>query len=87
MIKLSKIIFCGGAAPYELTAITECGKDFYLRYRNGRLRWGFVKKRDIIPSKWEFDQKIGGDLDWEVDDILFKSHLEKQIEFPKGFKF
>lgn len=87
MIKIKEIIESGGACPYQLVANTECGKRIYLRYRNGRLRWGFLTDHEITPNKYEFDKKIGEDLDGFPDDEIFKKVLDSSIEFPHDFLF
>jgi hypothetical protein len=43
MIKISKIIYSGGACPYQLEANTEDGNWLYIRYRNGMLRYVVAK--------------------------------------------
>lgn len=86
-VKIKKITYCGGAAPYQLEAITECGQEIYLRYRRGRLSWGFVERGRCIPDNYVFSEKIGDDYDGFADDELFKRVLGDALIFPDGFKF
>ena len=88
MIKIKEITESGGACPYQLEAVTECGRRIYLRYRSGRLRWGFLTDESrLTPEKYEFDRKIGDDLDGYPDDELFKKELNGTLEFPRDFIF
>ena len=87
MVKIKKILESGGARPYQLTAVTECGKTIYLRYRNGRLRWGFLSDYNTVPSKYEFDKVIGDRLDGFPDDEAFKRELGESLKFPELFEF
>lgn len=86
MTKVTKIIYSGGAAPYQLEAETDQGR-IYLRYRGGYLRWGFLKENEIVPHPYTFSEKIGDDFDGWPDDELFKETLKDSLEFPEGFKF
>ena len=86
-IKIKEITESGGAAPYQLSALTECGNEIYLRYRWGNLKWGFVQKDEYIPSSYVYSEKIGDDLDGFPDDALFKEKLKDQLDFPDGFVF
>jgi hypothetical protein len=87
MVKITKILYAGGAAPYQLEAMTSIGRNIYLRYRGGRLRWGFMGKNGLTPDKYEFAAVIGDEYDGWPDDKLFKSILKDQLEFPLDFKF
>ena len=91
MIKISKIIYAGGACPYQLEANTEDGKWLYIRYRNGMLRyvvaqsetqWNKSKK----DSWYDFSQKIGDDLDGGAEHDKIYPYLKDHIDFPEEFK-
>jgi len=86
-VKIKEIKYSGGAAPYQLSASTECGNEIYLRYRWGNLKWGFVQKGENIPSSYVYSEKIGDDYDGFPDDALFKEKLKDQLDFPDGFIF
>lgn len=86
-LKIKEIKESGGAAPYQLSALTECGNEIYLRYRWGYLKWGFIKKGEIIPSSYVYSEKIGDDYDGFPYDELFKEKLKDQLDFPEGFVF
>lgn len=87
MIKVSKILESGGAAPYQCVFETECGHTGYLRYRFGNLRVGFLKKNQFYPDEFFFSSKIGDRLDGCGDNELFRKALSTIIEFPEGFTF
>ena len=53
MIVLKTIHIAGGACPYQLEATTDDGKWFYLRYRNGMLRYA------IAPSSASWMKRKG----------------------------
>lgn len=87
MVKVKKVLEAGGWAPYQLNAETECGREIYLRYRGGRLRWGFVGKGRLTPETYEFGAQIGGEYDGCADDKAFNEALKGSLEFPDGFSF
>jgi hypothetical protein len=88
MTKVTKILSSGGACPYQLSALTECGREIYLRYRGGHLRWGFLDNPDrLTPTKYEFSQVIGNEYDGSANDATFKIALKDSLEFPEGFSF
>lgn len=88
MTKVTKVIYCAGACPYELEAKTACERRIYLRYRNGYLRWGFLDdKNRLTPAEYKFSQPIGDQHDGSPDDKLFKEALKGSLEFPEGFNF
>lgn len=88
MTKVTKVLEAGGFCPYQLSAFTECGREIYLRYRGGYLRWGFLDdKNRLVPDKYEFSQPIGDMYDGSPDDKLFKEALKGSLEFPEGFSF
>jgi len=86
-VKIKKILEEGGAAPYQLEALTEDNRKIYLRYRGGYLSWGFLNKGEIVPHPYTFREKIGDDYDGSADDELFKKVLGNSLVFPDGFKF
>jgi hypothetical protein len=87
MIKVKEILEHGEACPYQLNALTECGKEIYLRYRRGWLAWGFIEKWQVIPEPYIFRQKIGDDYDGFADDESFKKALAESLVFPPDFRF
>jgi hypothetical protein len=88
MVKVTKIIYSGGFCPYQLEALSSDGREIYLRYRGGYLRWGFVDpKSKFVPDHYEFSEKIGDDYDGGANDKVFKEILKDQLEFPEGFTF
>lgn len=89
MIKLKEIIIEGGSCPYQLEAITEEGKYFYLRYRDGFLRAG------IADSEKEFWEKVNYNIimtrcgeygDGYMRDSIFEN-LKGIVSLPEGFRF
>ncbi len=77
-----------GACPYQLSALTSCDREIYLRYRGGYLRWGFLDDSNrLTPREYEFSQKIGDEYDGGPDDVLFKEALVNSLQFPEGFNF
>ena len=87
MVKVSKILEAGGAAPYQCVFVTECGHGGYLRYRFGNLRVGFLKDNQIYPDEFFFSSFIGHKLDGCGDNELFRKALSNVIEFPEDFTF
>lgn len=90
MIKISKILYAGGACPYQLEAITSEGKWLYLRYRGGNLRYVVAQNQEDwqnnIFSGYSFSKKIGDDFDGYAEHDEIYPHLKDHIEFPEGFK-
>jgi len=91
MIKISKIISCGGAYPYQLEAETDDGKWLYIRYRNGMLRYvvdeNFTQWMESRKDSWyDYSEKIGDDFDGIAEHEKIYPFLKKHIDFPKGFK-
>ena len=91
MIKISKIIYAGGACPYQLEANTEDGKWLYIRYRNGMLRYVVAQSEtQWIKSKkdswYDYSQKIGDDYDGIAEHDKIYPYLKEHIMFPEGFK-
>lgn len=90
MIKISEIIYAGGACPYQLEAITSEGKWLYLRYRGGMLRYALKESAADFgkPNEpwYDFAKKIGDDLDGYADHDVIYPYLKDHIEFPEGFK-
>ena len=94
MITLRKILWAGGACPYQIEAITDAGEYFYLRYRGGRLRAGVAPtKKEFWDVNWRegnlyniIDVACGEPLDgWATHEILHPL-LKDKILFPEGFK-
>ncbi len=91
MIKIVKIIYAGGASPYQLEANTEDGKWLYIRYRNGMLRYVVAQSetqwiKSKKDSRYDFSQKIGDDLDGVAEHNKIYPYLKERIVFPEGFK-
>ena len=91
MIVLKTILSAGGACPYQLEATTEDGKWFYLRYRNGMLRYAvassyvsWVKRKRDNP--YDFNKQIGGELDGYAEHSEIYQHLKDLVKFPAGFQ-
>ena len=91
MIKISKIIYSGGACPYQLEANTDDGKWLYIRYRNGMLRYVLAEtSTEWLKNKkdtwYDFNHKIGDDFDGYADHDKIYPHLKDHIQFPEEFK-
>jgi hypothetical protein len=91
MIKISKIIYAGGASPYQLEANTEDGKWLYIRYRNGMLRYVVAQNhtqwtKSKKDSWYDFSQKIGEDFDGVAEHDKIYPYLKDHIDFPEEFK-
>lgn len=87
MFKVAKILESGGSCPFQCVFVTECGQGGYLRYRNGRLRVGFLKDGQLYPDEFFFESQIGHRLDGCGDNELFRKALSTIIEFPHDFTF
>jgi hypothetical protein len=91
LIKIKSIEEAGGACPYQISATTENGEYFYLRYRMGNLKYGVWKSIDDFynscPRNYLFSSHIGDDFDEVADDELFKKHLSERVIFSENFKF
>ena len=87
MLKVAKILESSGSCPFQLVALTECNRKIYLRYRGGRLRFGFIKENQLTPDEYLFSEQIGHQLDGCADDALFRKALAGVIEFPENFTF
>lgn len=91
MITIKTINLSGGACPYQLEAETEDGKWFYLRYRNGMLRYVLAESADNWPKEkkdnwYDFSKQIGDSMDGWADHDKIYPHLKDHITFPEGFK-
>lgn len=88
MIKIKKIIHLTNACPFECEMLSDDGKSIYLRYRNGRLRAGYISSGSMMaPEEYFFDKTIGDALDGFPDDDLFKLVLRNIFELPPHFNF
>lgn len=92
MIIIKSIEHAGGACPYQVEATTEDGKWFYLRYRNGMLRYvvaetstTWMKSRK--DSWYDFSKFIGDEYDGYADHDTIYPHIKDHVKFPEGFKF
>lgn len=91
MIVLKTIYSAGGACPYQLEATTEDNQWFYLRYRNGILRYAIAPSfiswaKSRKDNAYVFNKKIGDDLDGYAEHEEIYPHLKDLIKFPDGFK-
>lgn len=91
MIKIKTILLAGGACPYQLEAITDDGKWLYIRYRNGMLRYVLAEtSTEWLKNKkdtwYDFNQKIGDDMDGFADHEKIYPYLKDHIQFPEEFK-
>lgn len=86
MITISKILWSGGACPYQIEAITDGGKYFYLRYRGGRLCFGvWESSEECDHANYQFRKTIGGELDGWADHSIITKELDGLVTFPDGF--
>lgn len=91
MIILKTILSAGGACPYQLEATTEDNQWFYLRYRNGMLRYAVApsfiswakRKKD---NSYDFNKQIGDELDGYAEHSDIYPHLKDLVKFPGGFQ-
>jgi hypothetical protein len=90
VIVIKTIKMAGGACPYQLEAITEDGKWLYLRYRGGMLRYVLAdSETEWFSGKhytYDFNKKIGNDLDGWADHDTIYPHIKDHIQLPEGFK-
>ena len=91
MIILKTIYSAGGACPYQLEGTTEDNQWFYLRYRNGMLRYvlassfiSWTKRKKDNP--YDFSKQIGDEMDGYADHAKIYPHLKDTVKFPDGFK-
>lgn len=92
MIIISKILYAGGACPYQLEAETSDGKWLYLRYRGGWLRYVVAESntewmKNKKDSWYDFSANIGDEYDGYPDHEKFNEVLKDKIQFPEGFVF
>lgn len=91
MIKIKKILCAGGACPYQIEAITEDDKFFYLRYRGGWLRAGASNSSREFKYDDEsyniINRSIGDMWDGSRKPELFESLLRDKIEFKEEFNY
>ena len=91
MITVAKIIYAGGACPYQFEGTTDDGKWIYLRYRGGMLRY-VVAESDTTwmnsrkDSWYDFSKNIGDEYDGYAEHDKIYPHLKDHIQFPEGFK-
>ena len=86
MVIIKKVLYVGGACPYQIEAITDDGKFFYLRYRGGTLRYGVWESEDAYDcTNYTFTKTIGDEYDGWGDHESISKALEGQVVFPKGF--
>ena len=91
MIIIKTIYSAGGACPYQLEAITEDGQWFYLRYRNGMLRYAVATdavswSKSKTDNPYDFNKQIGDELNGYADHATIYPHLKDLVKFPDGFK-
>lgn len=91
MIYIKKIIYAGGACPYQLEAETEDGKWFYLRYRSGMLRYVLAESeyswaKEKKDNWYDFSKQIGDPLDGYANHEFLFPHIKDHVKFPDGFK-
>lgn len=87
MIIVNTIEESGGACPYELVGTTNNGEWFYLRYRNGMLRYVVKKHPHEFDLQYDYSKKVGEDLDGWPHDELFKKELSGLVQLPENFIF
>ena len=86
MVTIKKILYAGGACPYQIEAITDDDKFFYLRYRWGNLRFGVWENEAAFDiGRYMFSKSIGDEYAGWGDNELIAKALEGQVVFPEGF--
>lgn len=86
MVIIKKILFAGGACPYQIEAETDDGKFFYLRYRGGVLRFGVWENESKFDiNNYMFSKRVGGEYDGWPDAETFDRELKDLVQFPEGF--
>jgi hypothetical protein len=83
MITIKKILWAGGACPYQIEAITDDDKYFYLRYRNGNLRfgvWDNVEKCD--HTNYIYSKKVGD----QYEDCGGQARAKRGVKAQRGLK-
>lgn len=86
MVIIKKILFAGGACPYQIEAETDDGKFFYLRYRGGVLRFGVWENESKFDiNNYMFSKRVGGEYDGWPDAETFDHELKDLVQFPEGF--
>lgn len=87
MVTIKKIIRSGGVCPYQIEAITDDNKYFYLRYRSGTLRFGVWDTPEKCDhTNYMFVKVIGGEYEGCADQELFDREMEGHVTFPNGFR-
>ncbi len=91
MIIIKTIYSAGGACPYQLEAKTNDVQWFYLRYRNGMLRYAIAPSSESWmkrkgDSVYDYSKKIGDDLDGFANHNTIYPHLKELVKFPEDFK-
>lgn len=87
MITIKKISWAGGVCPYQIEAVTDDDKYFYLRYRNGVLRYGiWDSEEECDHTNYLFTKTIGGKYDGCADQEAFDREMADLVKFPDGFR-
>ena len=86
MVTITKVLYSGGACPYQIEATTDTGKYFYLRYRGGVLSYGVWESEFARNFKYDFRKEIGDKYDGWGDHETISRELEGLVKFPYGFK-
>lgn len=86
MVTIKQVLYAGGACPYQIEAITDDGKFFYLRYRSGTLRFGVWENEESFDiTNYMFVKTIGDRYEGWGDHDLISKELEGLVTFPDGF--
>lgn len=86
MITIKKILWSGGACPYQIEAITDDDAYFYLRYRHGCLRYGVWESEQACDHQhYQFVKTVGDEYDGWADNDVISKELDGLVTFPEGF--
>lgn len=86
MVTIKKILTAGGACPYQIEAETDDGQFFYLRYRNGVLRYGVWPSAEKCDcTNYLFVDQIGERYAGWADHETLSKVLDGKVQFPDGF--
>lgn len=89
MIKITKILGCGGACPFQFDALTDDGRMVYGRYRHGRLSVQIGEVGDHSENAAVIGEKIfGGQIGDSFDGYMnledFKEKTRNILDFSEA---